>query len=259
MIPAYANPCCEGGPKMWDALVQTAKNPDRNFDLIAIFNPASGPGTDRDLNFLSDDGKDGVVVDFRSAGGKLYGYVSTRYCERDDAAIQQDIDGYLTDKSLYQGHLDGIFFEELSNDLAKVSRYRNWVAYIKSIDATIETIANPGIGVTRNPTNQTRFSTMDYVSVFDGLMSFEHHSSNYTDRFSCDPLIHQSNKLRFHALHSQPEWDAHWIRLAKKNHSNYLFVTDDHCENLSTDNPYDQLPSYWSQMIQDVIRTNQSR
>jgi hypothetical protein len=241
-------------------MVETAANPDRNFDLVAILNPASGPGNTRDLNYLSEDGKTGVILDFRAAGGKLYGYVSTRYGMRTDLQIKDDIDGYLKNDLLYLGCVDGIFFDELSNDLANIPRHREWVAYIKSISTQMETMANPGVGQTLNPRGQSQFNETDYANVFDVLMSFEHSGESYLNRFTSAATLQSVSETQLsHVLHSQSTWDRSWIDYARSRGADYIYVTDDVLRDPKVDNPYDSLPSYWSKMIEDVIAANRSR
>ncbi|MFK7769497.1 MAG: hypothetical protein AB8B55_19945, partial [Mariniblastus sp.] len=53
LIPAYANPCCDGGPAMWAQLIESAKDTTRKFELHLILNPASGPAKARDPNYLN--------------------------------------------------------------------------------------------------------------------------------------------------------------------------------------------------------------
>ena len=42
LVPAYANPCCSGGPTMWSTLISTAQTASTTINII--LNPASGPG-----------------------------------------------------------------------------------------------------------------------------------------------------------------------------------------------------------------------
>jgi hypothetical protein len=52
LVPAYANPASAGGPFMWNNLISTASDSSRNYNIHVIFNPASGPGSARDQNYL---------------------------------------------------------------------------------------------------------------------------------------------------------------------------------------------------------------
>lgn len=56
LFPAYANPCCGGGPAMWSALIATAGAPARPFGLHVVFDPASGPGASVDPNYIDATG-----------------------------------------------------------------------------------------------------------------------------------------------------------------------------------------------------------
>ncbi len=256
LVPAYGNPCCDGGPELWAALIAAARDDHRNFELVAILNPASGPGEQRDLNYLDRTGKAGVIPQFRSAGGKLYGYVSTRYGQRNDDEILRDVDGYLKDSQRYAGHVDGIFFDELSNDLANVARYRNWVQYVKQKQPDAVAMANPGVAETLNPSGQKRYSPDDYANVFDCLMTFEHSGLQYRERFTSTPSIDLAPALRrSHAIHSQAKWEPGWLTLAASRHADFLFVSDDVMRD-AEDNPYDRIPKYWRSMLVDIRQYN---
>ncbi len=256
LVPAYGNPCCDGGPELWAELISSAQDTSRNFEVVAILNPASGPGDQRDLNYLDPDGKTGVIPRFRSAGGKLYGYVSTRYGNRNDDQILRDVDGYLKDSHRYAGHVDGIFFDELSNDLANVARYRKWAQYVKQNQPDAVAMANPGVAETLNPSGQTRYSANDYANVFDCMMTFEHSGKQYVERFTSTLSIDQASSLRrSHAIHSQGNWEPSWLALAASRHADYLFVSDDFMRD-SEDNPYDRIPKYWRSMLEDLRQYN---
>ncbi|TWU51600.1 Spherulation-specific family 4 [Rubripirellula reticaptiva] len=87
LVPAYPNPCCDGGANMWSALISTASDPNCNFQLHVIFNPASGPGTSRDGNHVDASGA-GPLRDLRGAGGITYGYVATGFGDRSIAVVK---------------------------------------------------------------------------------------------------------------------------------------------------------------------------
>lgn len=261
MIPAYGNPCCDGGREMWRDLIKTAQDPDRQFELHVVFNPASGPGLKRDVNYLTSSGT-GVIRDIRSNGVRIYGYVSTDYGKRSEPEIARDIDGYLKDASLYLGCVDGIFFDEVSTDLAKVPQHRRLVKYVKSFDPTMVTVGNAGVTATMNPTKQSELSTEDYGSVFDVLMSFEHNAKTYGDAYEApqyeasqdqasqyESSQHGGSKVKFaHVVHSLANWDPHWLKLAQQRGADFVFLTDAVYQ-VPTDNPYDRLPSYWEAMV----------
>ena len=92
-----------------DNLISTASDSSRNDNIHVIFNPASGPGSARDQNYL-DSNNNGLLADFRNAGGITYGYVPTTFGTRPIADVKNDVDAYFTGH--YAGFVDGIFFDE---------------------------------------------------------------------------------------------------------------------------------------------------
>ncbi len=155
---------------MWNSLIATAGDPNRNFGIHAVFNPASGPGAIRDPNYLSR-ANTGPLADFRVAGGITHGYVATTFGNRAIGDVKSDIDAYLTGH--YAGFVDGIFFDEMSNDLASVGYYQDLHAYVQSQQSGARTFGNPGTTFTNNLSGQTAFDEDDYVNSLDTLMTFE--------------------------------------------------------------------------------------
>jgi hypothetical protein len=66
LIPAYFYPS-SAGLDAWNRLARDAGS----INIEAILNPASGPGTTQDPNYVA------VVNNLRTAGGSVFGYVST--------------------------------------------------------------------------------------------------------------------------------------------------------------------------------------
>lgn len=124
LVPAYGNPCCGGGPAMWVQLTATASV--MGPDLLVILNPASGPGVGTiDPNYVDDSGQ-GPFIDFRNAGGVAIAYVRTQWATRSLAEVQSEVDLYF-DPAYWRGagvQIQGIFFDEMSNDLADVGYYQ---------------------------------------------------------------------------------------------------------------------------------------
>jgi hypothetical protein len=250
LVPAYANPCCAGGPNMWNSLVSTAATANRNYDLHAIFNPASGPGSTRDPNYLDGSGV-GPLADFRNAGGITHGYVATTFGSRAIADVKADIDAYLTGH--YAGFVDGIFFDEMSNDLADVVYYDELHAYVQNNQAGARTFGNPGTTFTNNPSGQTNFDDADYVNSLDTLMTFESTADEYANNYTSFQYLEDLDRLKIaHVVHTESSWDATILDIASARGSGFLYVTDDIFLNTSTDNPYDSLASYWSDFTTDV-------
>ena len=160
LVPAYANPCCSSGPTMWSSLLASAADPQRRFELNVIFNPASGPGVGRDPNFLDGAG-DGPLASLRAAGGIAHGYAATGNATRSIVDVKADIDAYLTGQ--YAGFIAGVFFDEMSNNLADVSYYRELHSYVNSLRPGAKTFGNPGTTFVTDPSGQTAFVAADYI------------------------------------------------------------------------------------------------
>lgn len=84
-----------------------------------IMNPANGPGTVADSDYLT------AVNYCRNRGQDVIGYVYTSYESRPIADAEADVDKYY---AWY--HLDGSFVDEMSNATATASYYRELYSYI---------------------------------------------------------------------------------------------------------------------------------
>jgi len=256
LVPAYANPCCDDGPAMWSQLIATAGDPTRNFDLHVILNPASGPGTTREANYLDASGS-GPLASVRSAGALVHGYVPTGFGTRDIALVKSDNDQYLVNTALYGGFVDGIFFDEMSNDLADVGYYQEIAAYVEMQSAGAHTFGNPGTSFVNNPSGQTEFTASNFGSVFDTMMSFENTGDEYRDNYTDPVYLSERPASGFaHAIHTESVWDPAVLTLAQERQAGFLYVTDDVFLNASTDNPWDSLSSYWPQFSSDLSQFN---
>ena len=129
LIPAYFYPS-GAGLDAWNRLARDAGS----INIEAILNPASGPGTTQDVNYV------GVVNKLLGAGGHVFGYVSTRYGDRDITAVKNDIDQYL----LFY-NISGIFVDEMANSQARLPYYATLYQYIKGLHSDFKVIGNPGM------------------------------------------------------------------------------------------------------------------
>jgi hypothetical protein len=250
LVPAYANPCCGFGPDMWTKLISAANTPD--VEVSVIFNPASGPGTSIDPNFVNALGN-GPLIDFKNAGGKVYGYVATTFGTRSVTDVQANINKYYD--TLYPGIVDGIFFDEASNNLADVA-YANTIRdSVKAKDASALVIANPGTSFTNNPSNQTLYSVDDYANTADVIVTFESSQDDYLNNYTDPAWLSDYDQSHFaHMIHSTSSlWDANLLTLAQSRNAGYVYFTDD-----TLGNPYDKLATYWGDQLSSVAATQVS-
>jgi hypothetical protein len=116
--------------KEWDKLFAGA----RKAPVIAIVNPASGPGQKADPNYVK------LLERAKKEKATLVGYVSTSYGKRPLKDVTADIDRWL---SLYDG-LQGVFFDEQASGPEKVDYYADLYDHArkKKLDLVI---TNPGV------------------------------------------------------------------------------------------------------------------
>ena len=227
---------------MWKTLIATQTN-NPNMQLHVIFNPASGPGTIRDPNYVTEDGTGGPLVDLKNAGAKIYGYVATNYAVRSIDLVKADIDLYVD--TLYPKLIDGFFLDEMSNDLANVGYYSGIDAYSKNKIAGAPVVGNPGVSGTQNPSGQSNFSIDDYGASVDVIMTFEQTAANYASLYSPPSWTSGSEA---HLLHTAESEISSLIQDALVNDVNYLYITDD-----VLDNPWDALSSSWAALVEGSL------
>lgn len=211
MVPLYTYP---GGT--WDKVVKT-KNDHPNVPVVAIVNPASGPGGSKDSNYVSGIGK------LKDAGVIVIGYVSTAYTNRALSAVKADIDKW---NNWYD--IDGIFFDEQTNWSGKEWYYKEASNYAESKELDF-TVGNPGAN-----SIPSYLDTVDVVLIYEsaGLPNL----NNYQSWSSYD-----NNKLGMipFGVSSLP---TNWINNAAQL-VGWIYVTND-----VLPNPWDSLPPYYADM-----------
>jgi hypothetical protein len=257
LMPAYGNPCCGTGMRMWNSLISTAQDANANnlpLHLNIIFNPASGPGMTTDPNYYPP-GNPSVghqLVNLRNAGGShitVYGYVATGYGAKPLNDIENEIDRYQT---LYPNLVDGIFLDEMSNQLSKVADNHTICVHIKSGTPPSSYKNGPVIG---NPGTQT---VEDYLlpatQAADTLVNFENTGNDYVANYSAPSWVNNYTPAHFaHLIHTQSApWDANFLILAVQRNAGMIYVTDD-----ALPNPWDALASYWADEA-GAIKTHNS-
>src|SRR5712692_5067107 len=139
MISLYISPTSNtcgqyGGPgtsNCYDAII-SVHNLHPSVPMVAKVNPASGPGTAPDVTHLNGYNK------LKAAGITVLGYVPTHYAADPNKSIaisEGKIDAY---KNWY--NLDGIFFDEMSNNAADAPYYSTVSNYAKNVDGMKMTV-----------------------------------------------------------------------------------------------------------------------
>jgi hypothetical protein len=174
---------------MWTQLTETALVMDS--DLLLILNPASGPGVSPiDPNFVMEPGQ-GPLIDFRNAGGAVIGYVRTGWASRPLGEVQDEVDRYL-DPAYWRGagvQVQGIFFDEMSNDLVDAGYYHALRDHVRDHDSSAIVVGNPGTTFVNNRRGQTTWTVSDYADSADTLVTFEFNADDYLSDYTPPPWL----------------------------------------------------------------------
>jgi hypothetical protein len=223
LVPAYFYPSGVGLDE-WNRLARDAGL----INIEAILNPASGPGTTQDPNYVA------VVDNLRAAGGSVFGYVSTKYGDREIADVTKDINSYI---SFY--NINGIFIDQMDNSENRVPYYKEIYRLIKGLHSDFKVIGNAGMPYTLEA----------YLSAADTLVIFEGPSVFYADfrPFLAAPWVLNYPPDRFAAIVYAAASEIHLIRAldkAGRAHAGSVYVTDG-----GLPNPYRSLPPYWAREV----------
>ena len=217
--PAYWYP----GNANWNTLQSAAITLGAG-RVWAIANPNSGPGASQDINYVNQ------INAFRTAGGRILGYVSTSYGNRASADVINDINNW------YNWYtIDGIFFDEqpgLWNSL-----YSTYCSTARGRSATALCVGNPG---TDYQLSETYYNWMNVVVIWENAVTG---FNTYTPP-SWAPGHTNSYNGSAALLCNAPSFDSTYVDHAKAIGINYLCIF-----NLGTWDWGNNLPSYFSQFV----------
>ena len=154
-VPAYYYPFGPGLRK-WNRLIASAKA----VPIVAIVNPASGPGDHVDTNFAA------IIPRARKAGLTLVGYIGTQYTRKPLAQVKREVETFLT----FYPDLQGFHFDEQSSDARGVDYYAELYRYVhQRIDGAI-VLTNPGTTCDRGYAARP---ASDVISLFENERGFD--------------------------------------------------------------------------------------
>jgi len=208
-IPAYFYPGV-----LWGEA--TSGSPDVTGYLV--MNPDNGPGLSSDPAYVA------AVNAAIAAGYRVLGYVFTSNAARLATNVKADIDAY---KSWY--NVSGIFLDETSGLLADVAYYQDLADYIRATAGTY-VVLNPGA-----------VPDETYMGIGDSVVVTE---SDYAAYLTWSPPSWAASYpgKTTHLIHgvAAANLDAVFA-LSQARHADNVYITDD-----ALPNPWDTLPSYWS-------------
>jgi hypothetical protein len=161
LVPAYFYPS-GSALTYWNQLDQAA----HQINVDVIVNPANGPGTATDSNYLAQ-----IQALNATPHGEAFGYISTynviTQTLRPLGDVETDIQNWI---NLYvnQGvHLAGFFVDQMSLLPSTLSYYQDIYNYIKTL-GPYTAIGNPGIPFLNGLTPSLFMSTADIMNIFEG-------------------------------------------------------------------------------------------
>jgi hypothetical protein len=134
IVPLYTYPT-DG---TWDAIIQS-KKAHPTVPIVAVINPNSGPGTSKSSDYATG------ITNLQSAGVTVIGYVPTGYATASYSPLP-NVEGQISDYATWYPTIEGIFFDEMSNDAKQASYYQSLATYVASKNLAI-TVGNPGANV----------------------------------------------------------------------------------------------------------------
>jgi Spherulation-specific family 4 len=227
-VPAYYYPFGRG-LREWNRLIASAKA----VPIVAIVNPASGPGDHVDTNFAA------VVPRARKAGITLVGYIGTQYTRKPLERVKAEVDTFLR----FYPDIQGFHFDEQSSDARGVDYYVELYRYAHERIPGALVLTNPG---TSCEAGYAARPAADAICLFERERGFaEFRPPAWTSQFPGSRFCAQA-----HDVGTEEEMRRS-LRRAAQLKVGYVFITDD-----VGPNPYDRLPSYWDAEVEAVRQIN---
>lgn len=227
LVPAYFYPAGKGA-KEWERLLVAPEEAG----VVAIVNPASGPGRRVDANYtnVSEQAKKSKVT--------LIGYVSTSYGKRKTEEVKADVDQWVR---FYPG-IQGIFFDEQASGTEQLEQLAALYEHVQKTHKLPLVVTNPG---TICDEKYLTRPASDVACLYEG--------HEHWDRFTPPAWTKELKPDRIAALAYQvPAADMpKYLRQAQDRRLGWIYITDD-----KGTNPWDQLPTYWEEEVKELVKIN---
>jgi hypothetical protein len=232
LVPAYFNPA--DNPTDWQRMTASANK----VSLTVILNPSNGPGARLDRSYSQPLSK------LRKAGGRIIGYVSTRYGDRPLAQVFGDIDAHVR----FYG-VGGFFIDEMADadDLYLYRYYATIYRYMKQKNAGYRVIGNPGA--------QTRTQGGYFAHrAADALVIFENPLTSYPSFVPFPWTKNYPATTLGQIIFEVPGADLNaTFQRARATRAGLLYITDPKGD---PEDPYSAgLPSYWEALVSLVAKS----
>lgn len=234
LLPLYIYPQNWIPRNAWEQIAGLAKaHPD--VEILAIINPDSGPGTSQNSDYV----KALNTINFLS-NIKVLGYTYTSYARREIIEAKKDIDRYI---EYYSPNIDGIFFDEMANNIGNEIYYSHLSDYTKEKCGLTLTVGNPG-----TESRRSYIGTVDTIAIYEGesLPDIEKVlRGTWHNEYAKSNLAFYSYNI--------PSLDLSYVYQAAK-YVGYLYIT-----NGCLPNPWNILSSHLSNLLSTLESCDRSK
>jgi hypothetical protein len=229
-VPLYEYPYLEDQGSMWEGVVR-AKASHPAVPFVVTINPWSGPGIWQDPAYIEGTSQ------LRKAGIEyVLGYVSTGYARQDSGYSMAELKAQIDRYREWYPDVNGIMLDEVNSGGSQVSFYRELVSYARAKGMEY-VLANPGTNVNEK-----------YVGMFDSMMIFEGKKLPTVAQLQANTFYPKYPPEYFSfAARDIPSLDPDYVDEIK-DYVGIFYITDS-VETAGDDNPYDALPSYFSDLL----------
>jgi spherulation-specific family 4 protein len=221
LVPAYFYPSREG-LTAWKELLASANDTP----IVAIVNPASGPGRRVDSNYEE------VFRLARSSNVTLIGYVTLSYAKRPATEVKAEIDTWVK----YYPGIQGIFFDEQPSAAEHAAFAGECFAHAASkIDKAL-IVSNPG---TRCACEYAELPQKPVLVLYErGTGLDKYQPPDWTKDFAADRF-----SVLLYGVKSKDDMRQAFRDAAAKR-VGCFYVTD-----AEGRNPWNRLPAYWKEEV----------
>jgi hypothetical protein len=224
LVPAYFYPGGQG-LKHWDRLLAAAAN----IPIVAVVNPASGPGKKADPNYRK------IFARAKKTQITLIGYVATSYGKRPLKDVKAEVDQWTR---FYPG-IRGIFFDEQPSGADRVNYMAALYKYVRETKQLAWVVGNPGTVCDEKYLSRP---AADVVCLFEGPKPFD---PSGWPKWVGKYLAAHGAVVSYKVTTAKEMRQCLQAAVAKK--VGFLYVTD-----AAGANPYDRLPGYWKEEVAAV-------
>lgn len=222
-VPLYVYPG-DTGMAQWQSVIKT-KLAHPTVPFVVVINPSSGVGSHKESNYVNG------INRLKEAQITVIGYVYTGYGKRDEDVVKKEITKY---KKWY--NLDGIMFDEMSNQIGYETYYKSLDNFAKSLGMKF-TKGNPGTNVPSS-----------YTDVVDNFVMYE--NSGYPDLSKLKTLHTDYDKKNLSFVsYGVAGLDAQYV-IHATHCVGLMYITDN-----VLPNPYDSIPSYFENLVSILDKT----